>query len=127
MNQYSEVVQLCILGTQAEYAGQMDEACSLYVQAWEMASNDVDACIAAHYVAHLQDDPIERLRWNQIALDRADAAADKDAVNSFYPSLYLNMGQSHELLGHADEARKFYNLAAELGANHNEEQRLCKK
>lgn len=132
MNQGSEVVQLCIQGTRAEYAGRVDEARSLYAQAWELAASNADACIAAHYVAHLQDDLVERLRWNQIALDRADAADAADAVNqeevkTFYPSLYLNMGQSHELLGHAEEAQKFYNLAASFGANHNEEQRLCRK
>lgn len=126
MNQGSEVVQLCIQGTRAEYAGRVDEALSLYAQAWELAASNADACIAAHYVAHLQDDLVERLRWNQIALDRADAADQKE-VKTFYPSLYLNMGQSHELLGHAEEAQKFYNLAASLGANHNEEQRLCRK
>ena len=129
MNQSSQVVQLCIQGTQAEYDGRMDDARSLYARAWELAASDVDACIAAHYVAHLQDDPAERLRWNQTALDRA-IAADQDEVKGFYPSLYLNMGQSHELLGNLEEAQKFYNLAASYGVIHvsnDQEQRLCKK
>lgn len=117
MNQSSDVVQLCIQGTQAEYAGRMGEARSLYAQAWELVVSDVEACIAAHYIAHLHDDPLEKLRWNQIALDRADVA-NQDEVKPFYPSLYLNMGQSHEMLGHAEEAQKFYNLAASLGSHH---------
>ncbi len=36
--------------------------------------------------------------WNQRALDHANAVSD-DRVKEFYPSLYLNMGQSFELLG----------------------------
>jgi hypothetical protein len=33
-------------------------------------------------------------------------------VRDFYPSLYLNMGKSHEDLGNRDTARHFYELAA---------------
>jgi len=33
-------------------------------------------------------------------------------VDGFYPSLYLNIGWAHEDLGHRDEARTYYELAA---------------
>jgi len=89
----------------------------LYKQAWEAAKDDYEACIAAHYVARHQESPEETLRWNQEALVRADAVGD-DRVRSFYPSLYLNMGQSHEALRHMAEARWYYELAAELGFIH---------
>jgi tetratricopeptide (TPR) repeat protein len=108
------VIKLCIEGTQAEFKGQIDEACSLYRQAWEAVQDDFDACVAAHYVARHQDDPEEKLYWNQVSLDKANAVADR-RVQEFYPSLFLNMGHSYELLGRADEARRYYDLAAEHG------------
>ncbi len=120
MNPNNPVVKLCVEGTQAEFKGRIDEAKALYRQAWEAAQDDFEACVAAHYVARHQEDPEERLRWNQIALERANAAAD-DQVRAFYPSLFLNMGQSHQLLGHPEEAKRYYDLAARLGAIHQED------
>lgn len=73
--------------------------------------------MAAHYVARHQPDPQQKLRWNQIALDRAHSAND-ERVQEFYPSLYVNMGHSFELLGDIDKANRYYELAAELGITH---------
>ena len=115
------VIHLCILGTQAEFQGRVEQACKLYLQAWDLAANDYEACIAAHYLARFQDDPAETLRWNREALRRADAVGD-ERVATFYPSLYLNMGRSHELLGEQPEAEKYYALAAALGVVHQGEQ-----
>lgn len=104
-------VQLCIRGTQAEYQGRPEEAKALYEQAWESAENNVDRCIAAHYVARFQETLEDRLHWNQMALDFAKTIED-DEVKSFYPSLYLNMGQSYEALGNQAAAKYYYDLAA---------------
>lgn len=104
-------------GTQAEFAGQIAEAHSLYLQAWEAAQNDYEACIAAHYVARHQLTPEATLHWNQIALERADAAGD-ERVQEFYGSLYLNMGHSYELVGDQAAAQHYYALAAALGFVH---------
>jgi len=109
---HNPVIKLCIAGTQAEFRGQMDQARRLYQKAWERAQDDYEACIAAHYVAQHQEDPQDRLDWNQIALDKAQAVTDQ-RVDEFYPSLYLNMGKSYELLGRIDEAKYYYDLAAE--------------
>ncbi len=120
MNLDNPVVRLCIEGTQAEFQGQIEKARSLYQKAWEMVQDDYDACIAAHYVARHQENHQERLYWNQVALDKANAVTD-GRVQEFYPSLFLNMGQSYELLGNLSEARHYYNLAAELGNIHQAE------
>lgn len=118
MNLDNPVIKLCVEGTQAEFQGSIAQARSLYQQAWEAAQDDYETCIAAHYVARHKEDPRERLQWNQIALQKADAVAD-DRVQDFYPSLYLNMGQSHELLGNLREANRYYDLAADLGVIHS--------
>jgi len=112
------VVALCVLGTQAEYAGRLEEARDLYRQAWDAARNDYDACVAAHYMARLQDNPAQALNWNEIALARAEALGD-ERMSSFYPSLYVNLGRSHELLGNLEQAQTFYQRAAAMGLNHD--------
>ncbi|MCL4835068.1 MAG: hypothetical protein KJZ86_21680, partial [Caldilineaceae bacterium] len=58
--------------------------------------------------------------WNREALDRAEAV-DDERIQPFFPSLYLNMGRSYELLGEQTEAERFYALAAALGAVHQPE------
>lgn len=113
----SPAVQLCIQGTQAEYQGRPAEAKALYEQAWNSARNSIERCIAAHYVARFQDTPEARLHWNHEALNQANTA-DHEQVKNFYPSLYLNLGQSYEQLGNQVEAEHYYALAAALGANH---------
>ncbi len=113
------VVKLCLAGASAEFRGQSEEACRYYQQAWQAANDDYEACIAAHYLARCQPDPEQRLHWNRVALDKANAAAD-ESVAEFYPSLYLNMGQSYDLLGKSEEAQRYYDLAAGLGVLHQE-------
>jgi hypothetical protein len=111
MDPDNPVVKLCAQGMEAELAGRPVEARDLFVRAWEARRDDYDACVAAHFVARHQPTPEETLRWNQEALDRAGAVGG-DRVSGFYPSLYLNLGHSHEQMGALDEARRCYALAA---------------
>jgi tetratricopeptide (TPR) repeat protein len=117
MDTNNPVIQLCVEGTRAEFEHRPEEARAFYQQAWEARLDDYDACIAAHYVARFQQSPEETLRWNQVALSHADAVND-ERVSEFYPSLYLNLGHSYEVLGMWVEAQKYYSLAAELGVTH---------
>ena len=114
------VIKLCISGARAEFEGRIADARSLYWRAWEAAQDDYEACVAAHYVARHQAQPQDTFTWNQVALERAEAVGD-ERVQGFYPSLYLNMGHSYELLGNQEEARRYYDLAAALGFVHQEE------
>ena len=91
-------------------ATQPETARQLYLRAWETATDDYEACMAAHYVARIQDDAEERYRWNSIALERA--GRDVRAI-PFLPSLHLNMGRSFEDLGRVAEARLSYRSARE--------------
>lgn len=105
------VVTLCPDGMMAEGRGQKEEARDLCVRAWAQSVDDVDRCVAAHYLAQQQGSPEETFRWNREALDRADAVVP-DRVRGFYPSLCLNMGKSCEDIGRRDDARRYYELAA---------------
>lgn len=105
------VVQLCSEGMQAEAQGDLDMARELFQQAWDARLDDVDACVAAHYVARHQTTAADVLLWNERALEHADAVGD-ERVRGFYPSLYLNLGWAHEQLERPREAQRFYVLAA---------------
>lgn len=111
MNPENPVVKLCQAGMQAEAQGKIHEARRLFLEAWDARKNDFDACIAAHYVARLQETPAEMLTWNRKALEHAQAA-DEAEVQGFFASLYLNLGWSHESLGQKDLARASYEAAA---------------
>lgn len=117
MDTTNPIIQLCIQGAFAEFEHRIEDARALYQQAWELHSDDYEACVAAHYVARFQDNPEESLYWNQIALEHANAVND-ERVEGFYLSLYLNMGHSHEIMEDQEEAQKFYELAAGLEAVH---------
>jgi tetratricopeptide (TPR) repeat protein len=113
MNPNNGAVQSCIAaGIQAEGEGKHEQARALFVQAWESADDEYEACVAAHYVARHQSTPEETLRWNQESLRMAEAVGD-DRVRDFFPSLLLNLGHSYEVLGNFDEARRYYDLAAQ--------------
>jgi len=120
MDTDNPVIQLCMAGSQAEFQGRHADAGRLYAQAWAAAGDNFEACIAAHYVARFQPDAQATLHWNQIALARAEAVND-DRVDPFFPSLYLNLGRSYEVLGQATLARHYYDLAAALGFPHQED------
>lgn len=117
MDTANPVIQLCIQGAFAEFERRTEDARALYQQAWNLHADDYEACIAAHYLARFQDSPEETLHWNKVALEHAKSVND-GRVRDFYPSLYLNLGRSHEILGNQDKAQRYYDLAAELGAIH---------
>jgi len=111
MDPNNPVVKLCAQGIEAEMKGRRDEARSLFLQAWEIRQDDVDACIAAHYVARHQVTPTDTLRWNEVSLQHA-ISSSADSVRSFYPSLYLNLGKSYEDIGETARARELYEKGA---------------
>ncbi|HVF26572.1 MAG TPA: hypothetical protein VNA23_11815 [Anaerolineales bacterium] len=117
MDLNNRVIQLCTEGTRAEFEHRIEDARILYKQAWEARKDDYDACIAAHYVARFQESVEDSLHWNHLALKHANAVSD-EMVKDFYPSLYLNLGRSYELVGNQSEARRYYDLAAGLGVVH---------
>jgi tetratricopeptide (TPR) repeat protein len=120
MDLNNPVIKLCMDGTRAEYEGRIEDARSLYREAWEAARDDYERCVAAHYVARRQESPQEALRWNLEALAHAEAVRD-ERVSEFFASLYLNLGHSYELLGDQAQARRYYVLAAGLGVIHRDE------
>ena len=115
----NRIVKLCVTGMEAEAANRFDMARSCFEQAWAAQQNDLDAAIAAHYLARHQDTLERILHWNQVALHHAERASKSIehqmavAVAQFFPSLYLNLGKSYEDMGDVALARHYYARAAE--------------
>ncbi|GAB3272932.1 hypothetical protein GCM10027347_44930 [Larkinella harenae] len=106
----NNIVQLCGAGMEREGEGKPDEAFQLVQRAWREATNDVERCIAAHYMARHQSTVIDKLAWDEIALRSAINVQEQDML-AVYPSLYLNIGKCHEDLKDFDAARNNYQLA----------------
>jgi hypothetical protein len=111
----SRTAQLCIAGTQAEFERRLDNARELFLAAWEARTDDYEAAMAAHYVAHLEADPGEALRWNLRAL--AHARRDERAAE-FMGSLLVSLGGAYEAVGDAAEAERSFELASQHGVRH---------
>lgn len=105
------IVQLCSQGIHQEMSGNTTAAAQLYAKAWELKTNDHQACIVAHYMARTQTTHEDALRWNLLALEYANKVGE--SIDAFYPSLYLNVGKSYEDLSNKKEARKYYFLGME--------------
>ncbi|GAA0933550.1 MULTISPECIES: hypothetical protein [Streptomyces violaceusniger group] len=115
MDPDNPVVRLCVQGMAAEAEGRADDARARFRQAWDIAADDYEKCVAAHYLARHQPTPAETLRWNQECLDRADAVGD-ERVRGFYASLHVTMGSAYRALGDPTAAhRHFVRAAAHIG------------
>ena len=109
MDPDNPVVKRCGEGMAVE-GSDPAEAKRLFLEAWDLATSDYEACVAAHYVARHQDTPEDTLHWNQVALERGRASTDPE-VAAFMPSLHLNLGKSLEDGGQLAPARLQYEQA----------------
>lgn len=115
MDLSTQTVRLCIAGTQAELRRDLETARSLYTQAWQVASDDYDRTIAAHYLGHLEPDLVETHRWNVLAL----SCAQRDPrTEPFLGSLLVSLGGTFEQLGQLEAAQRMFAQAADYGVIH---------
>lgn len=112
MDPGNPVIATCSEGMRAESEGRAAEAKELFERAWQAATDDYEACIAAHYLARHQETREQTLAWNEESLRRAELVGG-ERIAGFLPSLYLNLGHSHEELGDPKQARALYLLAEE--------------
>ncbi|GAA4907591.1 tetratricopeptide (TPR) repeat protein [Nonomuraea thailandensis] len=111
MNPDNPVVDLCSQGMRAEAEGRPADARDLFRQAWERATDDYEACVAAHYLARHQPTPELTLHWNQECPHRANLVGD-DRVKGFHTSLHVNLAKAYTDLGEPGKARGHYERAA---------------
>jgi len=126
-NVVDPVSSLCSSGMECEFAGDFKKAISLYKKAWKISDTSYQKCVAAHYVARHQKNTKIKLQWNLLSLKNArktkfeivnpvrsrsrSVIAASNGVKSFFPSLYINIGQNYESLNKIKIAKKYYALA----------------
>jgi len=111
---FNNVVKLCLQGMSMEEAKHTEEALSLFMQAWNEATDDHEHFLAAYYIARNQEAISDRLTWLEAALSHALKLND-DTVKSALPNLYLNLAKCYEALGDSDKSHGYADLAAVLG------------
>ena len=104
-NPANKVVQRCLQGMSMEEAGNMEESRTLFLQAWNEATDDLEKFLAAHYVARHQKTVSDRLHWLETALQYA-LQINNDTVKSAFPALYANIANCYEELGDPDRAQQ---------------------
>ena len=109
-NPNNNVIKRCIQGMGMEDAGKLEEASTLFSQAWHEATNDFEKYIAAFYMARHQKDVRDKLKWLETSLALA-LSVNNDAVTGALASLYSNIAQCYEDLGDLDKAQKHQALA----------------
>lgn len=109
-NPNNPVIQLCLQGMNLEDKGQTEEATRLFFQAWNEATDDFEKFMAAWYVARVQPNATDRLKWYGTALQLA-LKVDNDTVKGAFPSLYSNISRCYEELGDVDQVNKYRELA----------------
>lgn len=116
----NKIVKLCAEGMSREGEGKAAEACKLFYQAWDEATNDFEKFIAAHYIARHQKSIENKLNWDKKALQLA-LKINEDGVKATFPSLYLNIAKCYEDLNDIENAKQNYQTAlsftGELPAN----------
>lgn len=103
----NKIVQLCAEGMNAEFQGKLLESEALFNQAWELASDNFESFIAAHYIARRSKTLEDKLKWNLESYHLANTI-EGNGMKKYIPSLCLNVGKSYEDLGQINEAVQYY-------------------
>lgn len=104
------VVKLCADGMEFEGQGNHEKAHQNFVQAWEAANDNSEKFIAAHYLARHQKNVVDKLYWDEVALQMALEIQD-ETIFPQLPSLYLNIGKCYEDMKNFPKANENYLLA----------------
>lgn len=107
---FNNVVKLCLQGMSMEESGKPEEACKLFLQGWDEATNDLEKFLAAHYISRHQKTVPDKLKWLETALAHALKIND-DTVKSAFTSLYLNIAKCYEDLSQIEKSKENAELA----------------
>ena len=98
------------------HRGDRAEARQKVLEVWERLGEEGDAfsrCVAAHYLADMQDDADEELAWDSRALQTAESNADDPSVRNFLPSLYLSLADDYRRMSDFEKARELVDKGLE--------------
>jgi tetratricopeptide (TPR) repeat protein len=109
-NPNNRVIQLCIQGIHMEETGKLEEAGKLFRQAWDQATNDFEMFTAAWFIARLQPQASDKLKWYKSALQLA-LNINNEAVKAAFPSIYFDIAKCYEEMDDFGHAKKHHMLA----------------
>jgi hypothetical protein len=109
-NPNNHIIKLCLQGMVFENKGSPEEANTVFLQAWNEATNDFEKFTAAYYVARNQTNVSDKLKWFESSLQYALKINDVSVAGAI-PSLYLNIAKCYEELSDRDNAKKNNDLA----------------
>ncbi|WP_410585888.1 hypothetical protein [Amycolatopsis sp. lyj-23] len=106
-------------GQAGERASARVELETMWTEVERGGGDDFHRCVIAHFLADLQENQQDELRWDERALAAVDGVTDERAqefdgslrVRGFMPSLYLSLADDHRRLGDAGRAREFFEKA----------------
>ena len=106
-------------GQAGERAAARRELEEMWAEVARGRGDDFHRLVIAHFMADLQDDEREELRWDERALAAVSGVSDERAqqfhesvqVRGFMPSLYLSLADDHRRLGDPDRAHEFLEKA----------------
>ncbi len=107
----NKVVKICLKGIDLEEKGRTEEAAGLFLEAWNAAADDLEKFLAAYFVARIQKDVSEKLKWFETSLQYALKTNDEASISAL-PALYLNISRCYVESGDSDRAKENYELAA---------------
>ena len=112
-NPNNNIIKLCIQGMNLEEKGKPGAASRIFLQAWNEATDDFEKFTVAYFVARLQKNVPDKLKWLETALQFA-LKINNDAVKGAFPLLYSNIAKCYEDLNDVDNAKKNHRLANEF-------------
>jgi hypothetical protein len=104
------VIKLCLRGMSMEDSGNIEDATTMFHQAWHEATDDYERFIAAYHLARQQKSITDKLKWLETSLQCALKIND-DNVKSAYSTLYVNIAKCYEELCDSDNAKRNYELS----------------
>ena len=96
--------------------GEPEVAASIFLQAWNEATNDFEKFTAAHFVARQQKDVLHKLKWLETCLQFASTINDV-TVQAAFPALYSDIADCYKNLKDPDNASKYDKLLIAFNNN----------
>lgn len=102
-------------GQSGERATARQELEAMWAEVERDGGDDFYRCVIAHFLADVQENDRDELRWDERALAAVDGVTDERAqqfdqslqVRGFMPSLYGSLADDHRRLGDANRAHEF--------------------
>lgn len=110
---FNPIIRLCLSGMSAEEQGNLSEALTIFIQAWNESKEDLEKFLSAFYIARVQKEITSEIEWLKTALSYALKIDDVSGVSAL-PAVYRRLSGCYEKLSESDRKKKYEDLAAAI-------------